>query len=165
MERKIYFLSRKKREEVCKFINKKLRKKYIRLLKSPQIALVFFVRKKKNKKCIVQDYRYLNKQTIKNNYPLPLISYIVENIGMKKVFTKLELWWDYNNIQQKIAFTTLEGLFEPIIMFFGLTNLYTTFQMIINEILWMTSFINNVIVEIKKEKGYNKVIEGVVKRL
>ena len=60
-----------------------------------------------------------------NNYPLPLISDI---IGTKKIFTKLDLRWGYNNIQikeedeWKTAFITLEGLFEPIVMFFGLTN-------------------------------------------
>ena len=62
------------------------------------MASVFFVGKKNGKKCIVQDYRYLNEQTIKNNYPLSLISDIVENIGTKKVFTKLDLWWGHNNI-------------------------------------------------------------------
>ena len=50
---------------------------------------------------MVQDQRYLNKQTIKNNYPLPLILNIVENIGTNKVFTKLDLQQDYNNIQIK----------------------------------------------------------------
>jgi len=55
------------------------------------MTLVFFVGKKDSKKCIVQDYQYLNKWTIKNNYFLPLISDIIENIGMKKVFTKLDL--------------------------------------------------------------------------
>ena len=59
---------------------------------------VFFKRKKNSKKWIVQDYRYLNEQTIKNNYPLSLISDIVENIGIKKVFTKMDLRWGYNNI-------------------------------------------------------------------
>ena len=47
--------------------------------------------KKDGKKQISQDYRYLNEWTIKNNYSLPLISDIVENIGIKKVFTKLNL--------------------------------------------------------------------------
>ena len=60
-------------------------------MKSPQIAPVFFVEKKDGKKQISQDYRYLNEWTIKNNYSLPLISDIVENIGIKKVFTKLNL--------------------------------------------------------------------------
>ena len=68
-----------------------MKKEYIRLLKLPQIALVFFVEKKNGKKRMVQDYRYLNEWTIKNNYPLPLISDIVENIGTKKVSTKLNL--------------------------------------------------------------------------
>ena len=47
---------------------------------------------------MVQNYWYLNKQTVKNNYPLFLISNTIESIGMKKVFTKLDLQWDYNNI-------------------------------------------------------------------
>ena len=50
---------------------------------------------------MVQDYIYLNEWTVKNNYPLPLISDIVESMGMKKVFTKLDLWWSYNNIRIK----------------------------------------------------------------
>ena len=88
---KVYPLSREEREEVCKFIQEQLRKGYIRPLKLPQIALVFFVGKKDSKKRMVQDYRYLNKWTIKNNYPLPLISDVVENIGTKKLFTKMDL--------------------------------------------------------------------------
>ena len=53
----------------------------------------FFMEKKNGKKHIVQEYWYLNEWTIKNNYSLPLISDIVENIGTKKVFTKLDLQW------------------------------------------------------------------------
>jgi len=58
---KMYLLSRKERGEVCKFIKEQLKKEYIRLSKSPQMTLVFFVRKKDGKKHIVQDYKYLNK--------------------------------------------------------------------------------------------------------
>ena len=87
-KRKVYLLSRR---EICKFIEEQLRKGYIRLLKSPQMAPVFFVGKRNSKKRMVQNYRYLNEWTIKNNYSLPLISDIVENIGTKKVFTKLDL--------------------------------------------------------------------------
>ena len=53
---KVYPLSRKEREEVCKFIKEQLRKGYIRPSKSPQIALVFFIGKKNGKKRMVQDY-------------------------------------------------------------------------------------------------------------
>ena len=95
---KVYLLLRKERKEVHKFIKEQLRKEYIRPLKSSQTAPVFFVGKKNGKKWMVQDYRYLNEWTIKNNYPLPLISDIVENIGTKKVFTKMNLRLGYNNL-------------------------------------------------------------------
>jgi len=94
---------------------------------------VFFIGKKDGKKRMVQDYRYLNKWTVKNNYPLPLISDVVENISMKKVFTKMDLRWGYNNVQikerdeWKVAFMIPEGSFEPTAIFFGLTNLPVTF--------------------------------------
>ena len=70
---KIYPLSRVEREEVQKFVKDQLRKRYIRPSKSPQTLPVFFIPKKDGKKRIVQDYRYLNSWTIKNNYLLPLI--------------------------------------------------------------------------------------------
>ena len=100
-KRNVYLLSRKEREEVCKFIKEKLRKEYIRPSKSPQIAPVFFIGKKDGKKRMVQDYWYLNEWTVRNNYPLPLISDIIENIGTKKVFTKIDLRWEYNNMRIK----------------------------------------------------------------
>ena len=95
---RVYSLSREEREEVHKFIQEQLRKGYIRLSKSSQTAPVFFVGKKDGKKRMVQDYRYLNECTIKNNYPLPLILDVVENISTKKVFTKMDLRWGYNNV-------------------------------------------------------------------
>ena len=82
---------REEREKVHEFIIEQLRKGYIRLSKSPQMALVFFVGKKNGKKRMVQNYRYLNKWIVKNNYLLPLILDVVENIGIKRVFTKMDL--------------------------------------------------------------------------
>ena len=87
----MYPLSREERKQIYKFIKEQWRKWYIRPLKSSQMVFIFFVGKEDSKKRIVQDYIYLNKWTIKNNYSLPLISDIVENIGTKKVFTKLDL--------------------------------------------------------------------------
>ena len=129
----MYPLSRGEREEVREFIREQLRKGYIWPSKSLQMAPIFFVGKKDEKKQIVQDYWYLNKWTVKNNYLLPLILDVLENIGTKKVFTKMDLRWGYNNVRikegdkWKTAFTTPEGLFEPLVMFFGLTNLPATF--------------------------------------
>ena len=65
------------------------------------MASVFFVEKKDGRKRMVQDYWYLNEWTVKNNYLLPLISDIIENISIKKVFTKIDLRWGYNNIRIK----------------------------------------------------------------
>ena len=65
------------------------------------MALVFFVGKNDGKKRMVQDYRYLNEWTIKNNYLLLLISDVLENIGTKKLFTKMDLRWGYNNMRIK----------------------------------------------------------------
>ena len=91
-------ISRQKKKEVQEFVEEQLRKGYIRSSKSPQTSSVFFVGKKDKKKRIVQDYWYLNKETVKNNYPLPLISDLINTMGTKKVFTKMDLQWEYNNV-------------------------------------------------------------------
>ena len=82
---------------------------------------------------MIMDYRKLNRQTIKNNYPLSLIMDLVDTIRSKRVFTKIDLWWGYNNVrikegdEWKAAFTIHIGLFEPVAMFFGMTNSPATF--------------------------------------
>jgi len=88
---KTYLMSRQKKEEVQEFMKEQLRKGYIRPSKSPQTSPVFFVGKKDRKKKIVQDYWYLNKGTVKDNYPLPLISDLIDTMGTKRVFTKMDL--------------------------------------------------------------------------
>jgi len=80
---RIYPLSKNKREEVQNFINNQLRKGYIRPSKSPQMSPVFFVDKKNRSKRMVMDYCNLNNQTVKNNYPLPLITDLIDNMGSK----------------------------------------------------------------------------------
>ena len=133
-------MSREEREEVREFVKEQLRKRYIQPSKSLQMALVFFVGKKDKKKQMVQDYRYLNEWTIKNNYPLPLISDVLENIGTKKIFTKMDLRWGYNNVrikegdEWKAAFMMPEGLFKPMVIFFRLTNSPATFQVMMNKL-------------------------------
>jgi len=79
----VYPLSRNEREEVQKFVDKHLKKGYIRPSKSEQTSLVFFVGKKDGGKRMVMDYRKLNRQTVKNSYPLPLITELVDNMGSK----------------------------------------------------------------------------------
>jgi len=98
---KIYSLSKDKRKEVENFINNQLRKGYIRPSKSPQTLLVFFVGKKDGDKRMVIDYCSLNDQTVKNNYLLLLITDLIDNIGSRRGFTKMDLWWGFNNVRIK----------------------------------------------------------------
>ncbi|RHW30408.1 hypothetical protein D1B31_23760 [Neobacillus notoginsengisoli] len=89
---------------------------------------------------MVQDYRYLNEGTVKNNYPLPLISQLVDKLKGAKYFTKMDLRWGYNNIrikegdEWKAAFVCHLGSFEPLVMYFGLCNSPATFQAMMNEL-------------------------------
>ena len=98
---RVYPLSRNEKEEVQKFVNKYLKKGYIRPSKLPQTSPVFFVSKKDGGKHMVIDYCRLNKQTVKNNYLLPLITDLVDSMDNKRVFTKLDLQWGYNNVRIK----------------------------------------------------------------
>jgi len=120
----------------------------------------------------------LNEWTIKNNYLLSLILDILENIETKKVFMKMDLRWEYNNVrikegdEWKVAFTTLEGFFEPTVMFFGLTNSPAMFQAMMNELLRdlvntgkVAVFIDDVIVGMEMEEGHDEIVAEVIRRL
>jgi len=80
---KVYPLSKNERDEVQEFVEEHLRKGYIRPSKSQQTSPVLFVGKKNGGKRTVMDYCRLNKQTVKNNYPLPLITELVDNMDSK----------------------------------------------------------------------------------
>jgi len=159
-------------------VDNQLRKGYIRPSKSPQTSLVFFVGKKDGKKRMVMDYRSLNEQTVKNNYPLPLITDLTNNMESKKVFTKIDLRWGFNNVrikegdEWKGAFTTYIGSFEPTVMFFGMTNSPAMFQAIMNEILRdminegkVAAFVDDVLVGTETEEGHDEIVEEVLKQL
>ena len=103
---------------------------------------------------------------MKNNYPLPLISDVIKNLGTKKVFTKIDLRWGYNNVRikegdkWKVVFTTPKGSFEPMVMFFRLTNSPAMFQAMMNKLLRdlinigkVVAFIDDVIVGTKDKES------------
>ena len=90
----------------------------------------------------------------------------------------MDLWWGFNNMrikegdEQKGAFTTHIELFKLTVMFFGMTNLPATFQTMMNEILRdlvnkgkVTAFIDDMLVRTEIEKGYNEIVEEVLRRL
>jgi len=103
-------------------------------------ALMFFIKKKDGLLCLVQDYHALNAVTVKNKYPLPLISKLISQLRGAWYFTKLDVRWGFNNVhikpgdEWKAAFHTNRGLFEPLIMFFRMTNSPATFQTMMNDV-------------------------------
>ncbi len=82
----------------------------------------------------------MNAWTIKNRYPLPLIPQLINQLYDCTLFTRFDIEWGYNKVlikvkdQWKAAFITNEGLYEPTVMFFGLTNSPATFQTMMNTI-------------------------------
>ena len=139
---------------------------------------MFFVAKKDRSKRMVIDYCSLNNQTVKSNYPLPLIIDLIDIMGNKKIFTKMDLQWGFNNVrikernEWKRAFTTHVGFFEPTVMFFGMTNSPAIFQAIMNKILRdminegkVAAFVDDILVGTETEEGHNEIVEEILKRL
>ena len=142
---KVYPLSPREDEALQTFLSENLDKGYIRQSKSPYTFPFFFIKKKNGDLRPVQDYRKLNAVTVRNTAPLPLIRELMDQLTRvhghrSALFTKLDIWWGYNNIhirdsdQWKAAFKTNRGHFEPMVMFFGLTNAPATFQSMMNFI-------------------------------
>ena len=128
-------------EALQKFLKEQLEKGYIWKSKSPYALAFFFIKKKDGKLRPIQDYRKLNEYTIKNKYPLPLIPELIAKVKMANIFSKFDIRWGYNNVrikegdEHKAAFKTKYGLYEPGVMFFGLTNSPATFQAMMDHLL------------------------------
>jgi transposase InsO family protein len=139
--RGIYRLTPHETNALHAYISDHLKRGYIRPSKSP-IASPFFFISKKNTTSLrpVQDYRDLNDITVKNAAPLPLIPELIDKLQGSRYFTKFDVRWGYNNIrikegdEWKAAFKCKLGLFEPLIMTFGLCNAPATFQTFMNSI-------------------------------
>ena len=135
---KSYPMSPAEQEELDKFLTEHVTKGYLVPSKSPMASPVFFIKKKDGKLRLVQDYRRLNKITIKNWYPLPLAADIINWLTKAQYFTKFDVRWGYRNIciregdEWKGAIVTNRGLFEPRVMYFGMTNSPATFQALMN---------------------------------
>jgi hypothetical protein len=112
-------------------------------IEKPYAAAFFFIRKKDGRLRPVQDYQPINAWTIRNKYPLPLIPQQINRLRGRTQFTKLDIHWGYNAVQVKkghewkVAFTTAEELYKPLVMFFRLTNSPATFQAMMNMLFWM----------------------------
>jgi hypothetical protein len=149
-----------------KFVKEHLTRGTIHPSKSPYKSRFFFIQKKDRTLRAVQDYRPVNQWTIRNAYPLPLIPELIDRLNGCSLYTKFNIRWGYNNVrikegdEWKATFITNEGLFEPTVMFFGLTNSPATFQMMMNSIFseevverWMTIYMDDMAIHTKRREG------------
>jgi len=141
-------------------------------------APMFFIKKKDGLLRLVQDYRALNAVTVKNKYPLPLISELVSQLRRAWYFTKLDVCWGFNNVhikpgdKWKAAFRTNQGLFKPLVMFFGMTNSSATFQTMMNDIFRtviaegiVVVYLDNILIFTKTEEEHEQVVWRVLEIL
>jgi reverse transcriptase-like protein len=152
--------------EAHKFVAEHLKRGTICKLWSPYATNFFFVKKKDGKLRPVQDYQPVNKWTKRNCNVSPLIPQTIDCLSSCTLFTKFDICWGYNNIQikpedeWKATFLTSEGLFEPTMMFFSLTNSPATFQMTMNTIFhkqvaqgWLSVYMDNIAIHTKRRPG------------
>ncbi len=149
----------------------------IRPSKSPFASPFFFVKKKDGTLRPVQDYCKLNEMTIKNRYPLPLILELIDKLRGAKYFTKLDVRFGYNNVrikegdEEKAAFRTNRGLFEPTVMFFGLTNSPAIFQWMMDDIFHdligkgkVTIYLDDILIFSKDLGEHRQIMKRVLQR-
>ena len=176
--RKVYPLSLDEQKALDEFIEEGLASGRFRPSKSPIGAPVFFIKKKDGSLRLVQDYRELNAITKKNRYPLPLIDELIHKLRGARFFTKLDVRWGYNNVrikegdEWKAAFRTNRGLFEPLVMYFGLTNSPATFQTMMNAIFQdlitegvVCVYLDDILIFTKTLEEQHRVTRMVLQRL
>jgi Retroviral aspartyl protease len=131
---KIYPLTPNKMKSCREFLDENLTSGRIEPGQSPITSSFFFVKKFDQSLRPVMDYHEINKWTVPDHYPLPLIDQLIMSLTSAMVFTKLDIRWGFNNIrikpeaQFRAAFLTPFGCFIPLVMFFGLCNSPSTFQ-------------------------------------
>ena len=166
LARRLLRLPQDEIREIEKFTAEHLQWGTIRAGKGPYAASFFFVKKADGKLRPVQDYRPLNKYTKKNQNVSPLIPQVIDRLAGCTLFTKFDIRWGDNNIrikegdERKATFLTPQGLFEPLVMFFGLTNSPATFQAMMNEIFrmevaqgWLLVYMDEIAIHTKPFNG------------
>ncbi|KAH7551149.1 reverse transcriptase [Bipolaris maydis] len=144
--------------ELRDYLQKNLKKGFIRPGSGPMASPILFVKKPNGKWRLCVDFRRLNSVTRKNRYPLPLITELMDRLQGAKWFTKFDVREGFYRIRIKeghewmTAFKTKYGLFEYTVMPFGLTNAPATFQSVINNALheylgiFVTAYLDDVLV-------------------
>jgi hypothetical protein len=137
----IYSLSRIEREALRTYIDDSLRRGFIRPSTSSAASPILFAKKSNGSLRLCVDYRGLNAITKPNRYPLPLVNDLLDSIRGSTVFSKLDLKSAFNLLrvtkgdEWKTAFRTNEGLYEYLVMPFGLKNAPSAWQSFIQWVL------------------------------
>jgi hypothetical protein len=154
-----------------------LDKGYIRPSTSPWGCSTLFVEKKDKELRLCVDYRPLNVVTIKNKYPLPRIDIMFDQVAGAQVFSKIDLHSGYHQIKicvediPKTAFTTRYGLFEYLVLSFGLMNTLAHFVYLMNSIFmpeldkFVVVFIDDILVYSKSMEEHEEHLQIVLQRL
>jgi hypothetical protein len=136
-----------------------------------------FVEKKDIELCLFVDYRPLNVVTIKNKYPLPRIDILFDQLAGAQVFSKIDLRFGYHQIKiraediSKTAFTMRYGLYEYLVMSFGLMNALAHFMYLMNSAFmpeldqFVMVFIDNILVYSKSMEEQEEHLRIVLQRL
>ena len=174
----IYALSEVELEALKEYLEDMLRTGKIRPSKSPAGAPILFVPKPHGRGLrLCVDYCELNKVTIMNRYPLPLMNELRDRVQGAKIFTKIDLKWGYNLIrikegdEWKTAFRTRYGLYEYLVMPFGLANAPATFQNMINEVLrdlidhGVVAYMDDILIYSAEEEEHVRIVTGVLQLL
>ncbi len=174
---RLYSLSRPEREAMERYIHDSQVAGIIRPSSSPAGAGFFFVGKKDGslRPCI--DYRGLNDITVKNRYPLPLMSSAFELLQGAAIFKKLDLRNAYHLVriregdEWKTAFNTPTGHFEYLVMPFGLSNSPAVFQALVNDVLrdmvdrFVFVYLDDILIFSQNERDHVQHVRRVLQRL
>jgi hypothetical protein len=174
---RIYSISREELQTLREWLDENLKKGFIRPSSSPVTSPVLFVKKPGGGLRLCMDYRALNEISVKDRYPLPLIKETMNGLEGMKFFTKIDIISAFNNVRMKeghekfTAFLTRFGLFESLVMPFGLTGAPATFQRFINDSLreyldqFCSAYLDDILIYSKTKEEHTEHIRKVLQRL
>ena len=177
ISRRAYRMPPKELAELKTQLQELIDKGFIQPSSSPWGCPAIFVKKKDETLRLCVDYRPLNEVTIKNKYPLPRIDLLFDQLAGAKVFSKIDLRSGYHQIKikpediPKTAFTTRYGLYEYLVMSFGLTNAPAHFMYLMNSVFmpeldkFVVVFIDDILVYSKSKEEHAEHLRIVLTRL
>jgi hypothetical protein len=172
-----YRMSSDELDELKKQLKKLLEQGFVQPSASPWGSPVLFVEKKDGTKRMCIDYRTLNSMTIKNKYPLPRIEDLLDRLKKAKFFSKIDLRSGYHQMKirekdiPKTAFTTRYGLFEFVVVSFGLTNAPAFFIDFMNKVFmeeldrFVLVFVDNILIYFETTEEHEKHLRVVLESL